>query len=130
MFRKPSDSAACAMSTARRYISSDERAEGDCIRRKVPNLRVMSPSPRGTEEWMGLAGHPDAQAVDRGAGRQEERAEIRPAEGDIGRHFRSADDPEPRAVGRENPRAARSGAVHAPLDVDLHAVRHAIDLVG
>ncbi len=41
-----------------------------------------------------------------------------------------ADDPEPRAVGREDPGAARARAVDAALDVHLHAVGHAVGLVG
>src|SRR5215475_789846 len=103
MLRKPSDSAAWAMSTARRYISSEERADGDCIRRKVPNLRVIAPSPLGSEEWMGLTGRPDAQRVDRGASGQEEGTKIRASEGEIRRHLRSPDDAEPDAIRREDP---------------------------
>src|SRR5437879_4922820 len=52
------------------------------------------------------------------------------AERAVRRDFRSADDAEPRAIGREDPRAARARAEDAALGVHLHPVGHAVGLVG
>src|SRR5215510_10331275 len=70
-----------------------------------------------------------SQRVDRRARGEEERPEIGPAEGQVGRDLRRADDPEPAAVRREDPRAARAGAIDPALDVHLHAVRNAVGFV-
>ena len=53
-----------------------------------------------------------------------------PPKAEVGRDLRRADDAEPRPVGREHPGAARTGAVDLALDVDLHAVGHAVGLLG
>src|SRR5262247_4211868 len=129
MLRKPRVSAAWAMSTARAYISGEGRADGDCISRKVPNLMVMSPSPRRSERGMGKTGRLHAKRVHGGARGEKERPEIRPAEGEIGGHLGSLDDAEPFALGGKHPRAPGAGAEDVPLRVHLHAVGHAVRLV-
>src|SRR5215510_8055918 len=129
MLRKPRVSAAWAMSMARWYISVEGRADGDCMRRNVPNLMVMSPSPR-SESGMGKTGRLDLKGVHGGTCGEEERLEVRPAEGDVGRDLGSADDAKPRALGREHPGAAGPGAEDTSLRVHLHAVGYAIRLVG
>src|SRR5215472_8595720 len=129
MLRKPRVSAAWAMSRARWYISVEGRADGDCMRRNVPNLMVMSPSPR-SESGMGKTGRPDPKGVHGGASGEEERLEIRRAEGEVGGHFGSADDAEPLALAGEHPGAAGPGAEDASFGVHLHAVGHAVRLVG
>src|SRR5215470_18687340 len=129
MLRKPRVSAAWAMSRARSYISVEGRADGDCMRRNVPNLMVMSPSPR-SESGMGKTGRLDPEGVHGGARGEEERLEVRPAEGEVGGDLGSADDAEPLALGREHPGATGPGAENPSLGVHLHAVRHAVGLVG
>src|SRR5215510_10659511 len=86
MLRKFRVSAAWAMSTARAYISGEGRADGDCISRNVPNLMVMSPSPRRSERGMGKPGRLHAKRVHGGPRGEKERPEIRPAESQIGGH--------------------------------------------
>src|SRR5215813_5906882 len=129
MLRKPRVSAAWAMSMARAYISVEERADGDCMRRNVPNLMVMSPSPR-SESGMGKTRRLDPERVYGGARGKEQRPEIGPAEGEIGGHLGRSDDAEPLALRREHPRATGTSAEDAALGVHLHAVGHAVRLVG
>src|SRR5262245_47209476 len=121
MLRKPSVSAAWAMSRARWYISVEGRADGDCMSRNVPNLMVMSPSPR-PESGMGKTGRLDLEGIHGGARGEEERLEVRPAEGEVGRDFGSADDAKPLALGREHPGAAGPRAEDASFRVHLHAI--------
>src|SRR5206468_3115965 len=97
--------------------------------RKVPNLMVTPPSPRGSKQGMRLPGHLHPERIHGRARGEEEGAEIRSAEGEVGGHLGRTDDAEPRSVRREDPRAAGAGAVDATLDVHLHAVRHAVRLV-
>src|SRR5439155_71772 len=76
------------------------------------------------------ARHLDAQGVDGRAGGEEQGPEVGAAERAVRRDFRSADDAEPRAIGREDPRAARARAEDAALGVHLYPVGHAVGLVG
>src|SRR5206468_8907798 len=99
------------------------------MRRKVPNLMVMPPSPRGSKQWMRLPGHLHPERVHGRARGEEKGAEIGSTEDEVGRHFGRAYDAEPRSVRREDPRAAGARAVNASLDVHLHAVGHAVRLV-
>src|SRR5712691_3880526 len=87
-------------------------------------------SARNAVVRMWLSRHPDAHRVDRRAGGEEQRLEIGAAEGEVGRHLGSADDAEPGPIGGEDPRAARARAVDPAFHVHLHAVGHAIRLVG
>src|SRR3989442_16005858 len=76
------------------------------------------------------SGYLDAQRVDRGAGREEQRPEIAAAEGEVRGHLRRANDPEPGAVGCEDPGAARPRAKDPALDVHLHTVGDTVRLAG
>src|SRR5215475_8356742 len=129
MLRKLRVSAAWAMSTARWYISPEGRADGDCMRRNVPNLMVMSPSPR-SESGMGETGRLAPEGVHGGACGEEARLEVRPAEGEVGRDFGSADDAKPLALGRKHPGAAGPRAEDASFRVHLHAIGYAVRVVG
>src|SRR5438552_4148156 len=76
-----------------------------------------------------LPRHLAAQGVDRGAGGKENRLQVGAAKGEVGGDLRRADDAEPRAVGGKYPSAARAGAIDPALDIDLHAVGHAVGLL-
>src|SRR5262249_61960659 len=114
MLRKFRVSAAWAMSTARAYISGEGRADGDCISRNVPNLMVMSPSPRRSERGMGKPGRLHAKRVHGGPRGEKERPEIRPAESQIGGHLRGLGYAEPPAPRGGHPRATRARGRAAP----------------
>src|SRR5436309_7195882 len=75
-----------------------------------------------------LAGGFDAQGVDRGAGGKEQCPQIGAAKGQIGRYLGRTDYAEPYAGGREDPGAARAGAVDPAVLIDLHAVGDAVGL--
>src|SRR6516165_7002983 len=71
---------------------------------------------------MRIAGHPDAQRVDRGVRATEQRPQVRPAEREIDSLLRPADDAYAPAVRRHDPNTAWSSAINPADAIDLEAV--------
>src|SRR5438477_13162515 len=71
---------------------------------------------------MRIAGHPDAQRVDRGVRATEQRPQVRPTEREVDGLLRPPDDADAPAVRPHNPNAARPGAINPADAVDLEAV--------
>ena len=71
---------------------------------------------------MRVAGHFDAQRVDRSVRATEQRSQVRPAEREVDGLLRPPDDADAPAVRRHDPDAARPGAIHPADAVDLEAV--------
>src|SRR5215210_3927527 len=74
---------------------------------------------------MRVAGHLDAQGVDRAVRAAEQGAQIGPAEGEVDGLLRPPDDSDARSVRRHDPDAARAGAIDPADAVDLEAVGNA-----
>src|SRR6516225_4992012 len=98
----------------------------------IPTFMVALPRLPGPDAVprMRLPRHLAAPSVDRGAGGKEDRLQIGAAKAEVSRDLRGADDADPRAVGCEHPGAAGAGAVDPALDIDLHAVRDTVGLLG
>jgi hypothetical protein len=71
---------------------------------------------------MRVAGHLDAQRVDRSVRATEQRSPVRPAEREVDGLLRPPDNADAPAVRRHDPDAARPGAIHPADAVDLKAV--------
>src|ERR1700730_2305949 len=113
------------------YSALGSRLRAYLARPHAPCLRLIGrASARKAVVRMRLPSYLDAHRVDRRAGGEEQRLEVGTAEGEVGRHLGGADDAEVRPIGGEDPRAARARAVDAAFHVHLHAVGHAIRLVG
>ena len=68
----------------------------------------------------------DTHRVERGAGRQEKRPIVRPAEGTIGRNLWCAYRPQMLPCRIEHPGAAWSAQNTRPWTIHLHAIRHTL----
>src|SRR5690348_14672513 len=111
--------------------ATSDRPGSDSILRATPTFMFVllgSLRPRPIP-WVRLPRNLAAQRVDRGARGEEDCPQVGAAEGEVGRDLRRADDPEPGPVRREDPSAAWAGAIDPPLDIDLHAVWHAVGLL-
>src|SRR5829696_1705409 len=74
---------------------------------------------------MRIAGHLDAQGVDRAVRTTEQRAQVGPAKGEVDRLLRPSDDSDARSVRRHDPDAARAGAIDPAEAVDLESIGNA-----
>ena len=74
---------------------------------------------------MRIAGHLDAQCVDRGVRATEQCSQVRPVEREIDGLLRPADEADAPAIGRHDPDAARPSTINPTDAVDLEAVEDA-----
>src|SRR4051794_40352900 len=74
---------------------------------------------------MRIAGHLDAQGVDRAVRAAEQGAQIRSAEGEVDGLLWPADDADAPAIRRHDPDAARAGAINPADTVDFQPVGYA-----
>src|SRR5262252_5642154 len=88
----------------------------------VSQIESLLPAP--LVPGMRIAGHLDAQRVDRCVCATEQRAQVRPAEREVDGLLRPSNDADAPTVGRHDPDAARPRAINAAEAVHLHAIRY------